>query len=108
MRRNRPDEGFGAEKESMVSLDSPRRRTSPKVSPVEEWWRMGQEAGAVEPTQVDPGVEGARFAFRWSGADGNGGSEGEGNEPTPTDTRYGKLAISTWSGRRRWKGSILG
>ena len=39
--RNRPDEGFGAEKESMVS------------SSVEGWWRMGQEGGAVEPTQVD-------------------------------------------------------
>ena len=107
MGRNRLDEGFGAENELIVGLYGPRRG-SPKVSSVEEWWRMGQEAGAVEPTQVDPGVEGARFAFRWSGADGNGGSEGEGNEPTQTDTRYGKLAISTWSGRRRWKGSIFG
>ena len=51
--RNRPDEGFGAEKESMVSLYGPRRRTSQKVSSVEEWWRMGQEGRAVEPTQVD-------------------------------------------------------
>ena len=41
--RNRQYEGFGAEKESMVSLYGPRRRTSPKVSSVEEWWRMGQE-----------------------------------------------------------------
>ena len=51
--RNRPDEGVGAEKESMVSLYGPRRRKSPKVSSVEEWWRMGQEGGAVEPTQVN-------------------------------------------------------
>ena len=50
--RNRPDEGVGAEKESMVSLYGPRRK-SPKVSSVEEWWRMGQEGGAVEPSQVD-------------------------------------------------------
>ena len=49
---NRPDEGFGPEKESMVSLYGPRRRKSPKVSSV-EWWRMGQEGGAVEPSQVD-------------------------------------------------------
>ena len=51
--RYRPDEGVGAEKESMVSLYGPRRRKSPKVSSVEEWWRMGQEGGAVEPTQVN-------------------------------------------------------
>ena len=50
---NRPDEGFGAEKESMASLYGPRRQKSPKVSSVEEWRRMGQEGGAVEPTQVD-------------------------------------------------------
>ena len=50
--RNRPDERFG-EKESMVSLYGPRRRTSPKLSSVKEWWRMEQEGGAVEPTQVD-------------------------------------------------------
>ena len=30
--------GFGPEKGSMVSLYGPRRRTSPKVSSVEEWW----------------------------------------------------------------------
>ena len=47
------DEGVGAKKESMVSLYGPRRQTSPKVSSVEEWWRMGQEGGAVELTQVD-------------------------------------------------------
>ena len=82
MGRNRPDEGFGAEKESMVSLYGPWRRTSPKVSSVEEWWRMGQEGEAV------PGVEDSRFALRWSGADGNGRSEGEGNGPIQTDTRY--------------------
>ena len=51
--RNRQYEGFGAEKESMVSLYGPRRRTSPKVSSVEEWWHMGQEGEAVESTQVD-------------------------------------------------------
>ena len=51
--RNRPDKGFGAEKESMVSLYGPWRRKSPKVSSVKEWWCMGQEGGAVEPTQVD-------------------------------------------------------
>ena len=33
--RNRPDEGVGAEKESMVSLYGPRWK-SPKVSSVEE------------------------------------------------------------------------
>ena len=35
--RNRSDEGFGAEKESMVSLYGRRWRKSPKVSSVEEW-----------------------------------------------------------------------
>ena len=48
-----PTKVLGAEKESMVSLYGPRRRKSPEVSSVEEWWRMGQEGGAVEPTQVD-------------------------------------------------------
>ena len=37
----------------MEPLYAPRLRKSPKVSSVEEWWRMGQEGGAVEPTQVD-------------------------------------------------------
>ena len=37
----------------MASLYGPRRRKSPKVSSLEEWWRMGHEGGAVEPTQVD-------------------------------------------------------
>ena len=37
----------------MVSLYGPRRRNSPKVLSVKEWWCMGQEGGAVEPTQVD-------------------------------------------------------
>ena len=36
-----------------MSLYGSRRRKSPKVSSVEVWWRMGQEGGAVEPTQVD-------------------------------------------------------
>ena len=35
-----------------MSLYGPWRRKSPKMS-VEEWWRMGQEGGAIEPTQVD-------------------------------------------------------
>ena len=71
-----------------MSLYGPRRRKSPKVSSAKEWWRMGQEGGVVEPTQSMPGVEGSRFALRWSGADGNGGSEGEGNRRIPNDTRY--------------------
>ena len=50
--RNRPDEGLGAKKESMVSLYGPRRRKSPKVSSVGEWRRMGQEGGKVQPTPV--------------------------------------------------------
>ena len=37
MGRNRPDEGFEAEKESMVSLYGPWRRKSPRVSSVKEW-----------------------------------------------------------------------
>ena len=48
-----PDEGLGAKDESMVSLYGPRWRKSPKVSSVEDWSRMGQARGAVEPTQVD-------------------------------------------------------
>ena len=51
-----PTKVFGAENESMVSLYGPRRRKSPKVSSVKEWWRMGQEGGEVEPM---PGVEGS-------------------------------------------------
>ena len=51
--RYRHDEGVGAEKESMASRYGERRRKSPRVSYVEVWWRMGQEGGAVEPTQVD-------------------------------------------------------
>ena len=72
----------------MLSLYGPRRRTLPKVSSVKEWWWMGQEEGAVEPTQVD--ARRGRFAVcgRWRGADGNCGSEGEGNGPILTDTRY--------------------
>ena len=53
MDRIRPDEGFGAENESMVSLYGPWRRKSPKVSSVKKWWWMGQEVGKVEPIQVD-------------------------------------------------------
>ena len=37
MGRNRPDEGFGAKKESMVSLYGPWRWKSPKVSSLKEW-----------------------------------------------------------------------
>ena len=37
----------------MASLYGLGRRKSPKVSSVEEWRRMGQEGGALEPTQVD-------------------------------------------------------
>ena len=37
----------------MASLYGPRRQKSKKVSSVEEWWRMWQGGGAVEPTQVD-------------------------------------------------------
>ena len=55
-----------------------------------------------------PSVEGARFALRWSGGDGNGRLEGERNEPIQTDTRYSMVAFSTWSVRRRWKGPMLG
>ena len=58
--RNRLDEGVWAEKESMVSLYGPRRRKSPKVSSVEEWWRMGQEGGRSRPPKSMHGVEGAR------------------------------------------------
>ena len=48
-----PTKVFGAENESMVSLYGPRRRKSPKVSSVKEWWWMEQEGGKVERTQVD-------------------------------------------------------
>ena len=51
--RNRRDGGFGAENESMVPMYGSRRRTSPNVSSVTEWCRMGQEGGSVEPTQAD-------------------------------------------------------
>ena len=86
--RNRPDEGLGAKKESMVSLYGPRRRKSPKVSSVDEW-RMGQEGGRSSPPNSMPGVEGAWFALRWwRRADGSGGSDGKGNEPIQADTRY--------------------
>ena len=37
----------------MLVLYGLRQPTSPTVSSVEEWWRMGQEGGAVEHTQVD-------------------------------------------------------
>ena len=43
--RNRPDEGFGMWKASMVSLYGPRRRESPKASSVNEWCCIGQERG---------------------------------------------------------------
>ena len=66
----------------MASLCGPRRRKSPTVSSVEEWWRMGQEGGAVKPTQVDAGkVRGLRFV---------GGGERmvvvgrKGREPSPS------------------------
>ena len=89
MGRSRPDEGFGTEKESMVSLCCPWRQKSPKVWSVKEWWWMGQEGGKVDQPKSMPGVEGARFALRrWRGEDGSGGSEGEGNEPIQIDTRY--------------------
>ena len=38
-----------------------------------------------------PGVEGSRFALRWSGTDGNGGSEGEGNEPIRYPVLNGRI-----------------
>ena len=73
----------------------------------------GRRAGRSSPPKSVRGVEGARFALRWSGADGNGGSEGEGNEPT--QNRYpvwkarnlfvvGKEAVEgsgAWLGRSR-------
>ena len=52
----------------MASLYDPRRRTSPIVSSVEEWWRMGQEGGAVEPTQVRARCQKVR-GLRLSGAE---------------------------------------
>ena len=51
--RNRPDEGFGAETESLAFLYAPWTWKSPKVSSMKEWWWMDQEAGKVEPAQVD-------------------------------------------------------
>ena len=48
----------------------------------------GRREGRSSPPKSMPGVEGSRFALRWSGADGNSGSEGEGNGPIQTDTRY--------------------
>ena len=75
-------------------------------------WKSGRAWGIREgrssPPKLMPGVEGSRFALRWSGADGNGASEGEGNGPIQTDTRYRMVAFSTWSVRRRWKGPMLG
>ena len=78
-----------ASESAMVSLYGPRRRKSPKMSSVEEWWRMGHEGGRSSPPKSMPGVEGARFALRrWRRADGSGGSEGKGNEPIQTDMWY--------------------
>ena len=54
----------------MVSLYGPRRRKSPKVSSLEEWWRMGHEGGAVEPTQVD--ARRGRCAVCASSVEGSG------------------------------------
>ena len=76
--RNTPDEGFGVEKESPVSGYGPRRRTSPKVSSVEEWWHMGQEREMVESTQVDArrgrfGVCASVERSRWQWWVGRGG-----------------------------------
>ena len=89
MDRNRPDEGFEADNESMVTLYGPWRRKLPKVSSVKEWWWMEQEGGRSSPPKSMPGVEGAQFALRRRrGADGSGGSEGKGNDPIQTDTRY--------------------
>ena len=73
----------------MLVLYGPRRPTSPAVSSVEEWWRMGRQGGTAEPHPSrfqSWKVRGFRSVGR--GADGSGGSEGEGNEPIPTDTQY--------------------
>ena len=51
----------------MVSLYGPWRRKSLKVSSVKEWWWMGQEGGAVEPTQVRARCQKVR-GLRLSGA----------------------------------------
>ena len=49
----------------------------------------GRREGRSSPPKSMPVVEGARFVLRrWSRADGSGGSEGKGNEPIRTDTRY--------------------
>ena len=48
----------------------------------------GRKEGRSIPPKWMPGVDVSRFALRWSRADGNGESEGEGNEPIQTDTRY--------------------
>ena len=54
-------------------------------------WKNGGEWGRREwrsslPMSM-PGVEGSGFAILLSGAEGNGGSEGEGNGPIQTESR---------------------
>ena len=68
----------------MVSLYGLWRQKSPKVSSVEKWWRMGQDGGAVEPTQVD--ARRGRFVFcasversRWYWWVGRGGKRAHPN-----------------------------
>ena len=90
MGRKKPDGGFGAEKESMLVLYGPRRPTSPAVSSVEKWWRMGRQGGTAEPHP-------SRFQswkVRGFRSVGRGermvavGRKGEGNERIPIDTQY--------------------
>ena len=62
-----------------------RRR---RLRPWKNGGAWGRREGRSSPPKSIPGVEGSLFALWWIGADGNGGSEGEGNLPIQTDTRY--------------------
>ena len=59
-----------------------------KCRPWKNGGAWGRREGRSSSPKSMPAVEGSRFALRWSGADGNGGSERERNGSIQTDTRY--------------------
>lgn len=72
------------------------------------WQCMGQGEESSSPPKSMTGMNKSQFALRRGmGAEGNGRSEGRGNEPSQTDTRYGMLAVSTLPAKRRWKAPIV-
>ena len=60
----------------MVSLYGPRRRRRRRFRPWKNGGAWGKREERSSPPKSMLGVEGSRFALRWSGADGDGGSEG--------------------------------